>query len=208
MLAPSRPLRAAYGGALRAALTALARGAPRAAIGSTKGNGRTRTQRRGHHDVTTKIEVRRERIRLAPKAEACSRKQMARSIDPKTRDIPGNPVVRFMPRYCLELALRYPSWQRSHAAASTGRTYDRNRFDPLTPLSLAGRGPSTYGLLRRCASRNDRKMRRAATIYRVSPPSTVIVCPVTIAAPKPRNSTTSARSSGWQRRLSNARSID
>mgnify|MGYP003344604751 CR=1 FL=1 len=32
--------------------------------------------------------------------------------------------------------------------------------------------------------------------YSVSPPSTVIVCPVTIAAPNPRKTTTSAKSSG------------
>src|SRR5262249_15541882 len=31
---------------------------------------------------------------------------------------------------CLELASRTPSWPRSWATASTGRTYDRNRFDP------------------------------------------------------------------------------
>src|SRR5271156_5145788 len=38
----------------------------------------------------------------------------------------------------------------------TGRTYGRKRSDPKKlPAHLARKGPSTYGLLRRCAPRND-----------------------------------------------------
>ncbi len=45
-----------------------------------------------------------------------------------------------------------------------------------------------------CAAHSDGVAARES--YSVNPPSTVIVWPVTIAAPNPRNNTTSARSSG------------
>src|SRR5215475_2098288 len=70
---------------------------------------------------------------------------MVRSIDPRRETLRAIQWQSSKPPYCLELMSRNPSWQRSCATASTGRTYDRNRSDPLAAPPLAGRGPSTYG---------------------------------------------------------------
>src|SRR5262245_19494743 len=63
-------------------------------------------------------------------AEACSRRTDG-VIDrsPGARHSAG-PNGAIASPTCLELASRTPSWPRSWATASTGRTYDRNRFDP------------------------------------------------------------------------------
>src|SRR5262249_31601718 len=62
-------------------------------------------------------------------AEACSR-----TTDESDRSIPDarhsvGPIGGKPSRTCWELASRPPSWQRSPVAASTDRTYDRNRFE-------------------------------------------------------------------------------
>src|SRR4029079_5330019 len=54
------------------------------------------------------------------------------------------------PLACLDLASRNPSWQRSCAAATTDRTYDRKRSDapPAETLQAGGRphmGPRLCG---------------------------------------------------------------
>src|SRR6266568_3298087 len=46
---------------------------------------------------------------------------------------------------CLGLASRNPSWQRSYMAASTDRTYDRNRFDSHAALPLQAGGRPHMG---------------------------------------------------------------
>src|SRR5262249_31794018 len=53
-----------------------------------------------------------------------------------------------------------------------------------------------------------RPLRGLSPPYSVKPPSTTMVWPVTMAAPKPRKTMTSAMSSGVQRRLSTAPSAD
>src|SRR5690606_27570041 len=72
-----------------------------------------------------------------------------------TGDTPCNPVAN-RPRLCLELPPRKPSWP----AVMCDRTHrpdiwmQANRSEN-PPARLEGQGPSTYGLLRRCAPRND-----------------------------------------------------
>src|SRR5690606_24392463 len=72
-----------------------------------------------------------------------------------TGDTPCNPVAN-RPRLCLELPPRKPSWP----AVMCDRTHrpdiwmQANRAEH-PPGRLEGQGPSTYGLLRRCAPRND-----------------------------------------------------
>src|SRR5690606_23133739 len=72
-----------------------------------------------------------------------------------TGDTPRNPVAN-RPRLCLELPPRKPSWpavmcDRPHRP---GIWMQANRSEN-PPARLEGQGPSTYGLLRRCAPRND-----------------------------------------------------
>src|SRR6202047_5381311 len=60
----------------------------------------------------------------------------------QTRDTPWNPSDFPIPRLCLELASRNPSWQRSCATATTDRTYDRKRSGrALLNLLQAGGRP-------------------------------------------------------------------
>jgi hypothetical protein len=108
------------------------------------------------HDLTTKTEIRREPTRPRANAEACSSNADGAIDRSQHARHPGQSSGGFMPRYCLELALRNPSWQRSCATASKGRTYDRNRFDPHHAIScrqgaVAGARNSNGSFTSRCS---------------------------------------------------------
>ena len=61
------------------------------------------------------------------------------------------------PLPCLERASRNPSWQRSCAAATTDRTYDRKRSDapPAEPLQAGGRPHMGPGYFAHAKFRDD-----------------------------------------------------
>src|SRR6202011_6295471 len=67
------------------------------------------------------------------------------AIPAASHSVASNGPDTLRPLYCLELASRSPSWQRSCATASTDRTYDRKRSGRALLNLLQARGPSTYG---------------------------------------------------------------
>src|SRR5271166_934163 len=113
-----------------------------------------------------------------------------RQIQTKSRGLeppipPRNPATQMI------VNLDSEPWRRARNRAAPDRQACRAEASDALASALAGGDEAKLGAGR----------------YSVSPPSTTTVCPVTIAAPKPRNTITSAISSGVQRRFSTAFSI-